>query len=132
MIKQAILCVDDEAILLFALVQELKKGFGDTFIYEKASDAENAFQIIGDLAQDGISLILIISDWLMPGIKGDAFLEIVNRNNPGVKSILITGHADNAAIDKVKSNPSVIAVLKKPWNALELQNIIRENCLEGC
>jgi len=128
--KQAILCVDDEAILLFALVQELKKDFGDAFVYEKASDADTALQIIDELAQDGITVILIISDWLMPGIKGDEFLELVNRNNPGIKAIMITGHADTTALEKVKSNPSVIAILKKPWDALELKNIIRINCIE--
>lgn len=132
MIKQAILCVDDEAILLYALVQELKKGFGDTFIYEKACDADNAFQIISELSQEGISLILIISDWLMPGIKGDEFLEIVHRNNPGIKAIMITGHADVTALEKVRTNTSVIGILKKPWNALELKNLISANCLNGC
>ncbi len=131
MIKQAILCVDDEAILLYALVQELKKSFGETFIYEKACDADGALQIIEDLEAEGISLILIISDWLMPGLKGDEFLEIVHAKNPAIKAIMITGHADINAIEKLKSNPSVIGILKKPWNALELKNLISVNCIDA-
>jgi len=132
MIKRAILCVDDEAILLYALVQELKKGFGETFIYEKAGDADSAFQIIEELDTEGISLILIISDWLMPGLKGDEFLEIVHRKTPAVKAIMITGHADINAIEKLKTNASVIGILKKPWSALELKNLISANCMEPC
>ncbi len=75
--KKAILCVDDEMIILLALIQELKSSFGNEFLYEKATDANQAFEVIEDLELEGVKLILIISDWLMPGIKGDEFLEMV-------------------------------------------------------
>ncbi len=124
MVDKAILCVDDEAILLMALTYELRKNFGDTFIYEKAINADEAFGIIEDIKKEGIPLIMIISDWLMPGIKGDEFLEIIHEKYPEIKAIMITGHADLESLEKVKANQSVIGILKKPWDALELKNLI--------
>jgi len=68
---KAILCVDDEILILLSLLRELKSFFGETFVYERATNANQAFKVIDELALEGIKLILIISDWLMPGIKGD-------------------------------------------------------------
>jgi len=122
--KQAVLCVDDEAIILISLIQELKNAFGDTFVYEKAMNAEHAFEVIEELVGEGIDVILIISDWLMPGMKGDEFLEIVKLSHPGIKAIVLTGHADEAAIARLKHNSSVCAVLQKPWNSDVLKNMV--------
>jgi len=75
--KKAILCVDDEVIILLALVQELKRAFGSQYIYAQATDAQSALKIVEDLAADDIQVIFIISDCLMPGMKGDEFLAVV-------------------------------------------------------
>lgn len=89
--KGAILCVDDEPIILLSLVQELKRTFGGELEYEQAMNAEAALKTIEDLEAEGVRVILIISDWLMPGIKGDKFLEIVHERYPGIRAIMITG-----------------------------------------
>jgi CheY-like chemotaxis protein len=125
---KAILCVDDEAIILLALQQELKRNLGNQFTYERATSAEAALQILDELDKDGIHVILIISDWLMPGMKGDEFIEIVKQTYPEIKIIMITGQADKAAIERVSSISSVAAVLKKPWRADELIHTVRSTC----
>jgi DNA-binding NtrC family response regulator len=124
---KAILCVDDEVIILLSMIQELKKVFGNRFLYEQAMDASSALKSIDELAADGVKVILIISDWLMPGIRGDEFLEIVTARHPEIKAIMITGQADREAIDRVRGNGSVLAVLGKPWEPAELAEIIRRN-----
>lgn len=126
--KQAILCVDDERIILLSLVQELRNAFGKKYLYEKAETADEALAAIDDLVSEGIHVILIISDWLMPGIKGDEFLESVSLKHPGIKAVMITGHADREAIERVNQNASVLAVLKKPWDSDELIGLIAGAC----
>ena len=118
--KTAILCVDDEAILIMSLIQELKVYFGDRFIYESALSAESAIETLRDLADEGVSVILIISDWLMPGMKGDEFLIQVHQNNPSIRCIMITGHADESIKARVCKEANVCAILSKPWEADEL------------
>jgi DNA-binding NtrC family response regulator len=125
--KKAILCVDDEAIILLSLIQELKRAFGSKYVYEQALGAESALGIVEELAQEDIRVIFILSDWLMPGMKGDEFIEIVQERHPEIKTILITGHADEEAIERVKKLASVLAVLKKPWNKKILIETIANN-----
>lgn len=129
--RRAILCVDDEAIILIALRQELKAVFGAAFIYETALDAYGGFRVIDELVEDGIEVVLIISDWLMPGMRGDEFLARVARTHPSIKAIMITGQADPEAMDRVGSSPNVLAVLRKPWRSEQLVDVIKEHCSGG-
>lgn len=115
--QKVILCVDDEAIILLSLVQELKRAFGSKYIYDKALDAESALEVVDELAREEVEVVLIISDWLMPGMRGDAFIEVVKERYPRIKTILITGQADDAAIERVRKVASVLAVFRKPWNS---------------
>ena len=128
--SNAILCVDDEDILLFALENELRAAFGDRFLYETAPGAEQALAMIERLAEEGVRTALVISDWLMPGMKGDEFLMIVRDRHPDTKVILMTGHAEEEAIAKVLGDGRVLAVLRKPWKSGELKRLI-EDSLDG-
>ena len=71
MSSAAILCVDDEIVILDSLKEQLKRYFGDRYIYEIAESAEEAWEVIEELHEDEIKILIIVSDWLMPGIKGD-------------------------------------------------------------
>jgi CheY-like chemotaxis protein len=72
--KKAIICVDDEIIILESLREQLEKHFGDQYIYETAESGEDALEIIDELEDEDIEIAIIVSDWLMPGMKGDKFL----------------------------------------------------------
>jgi DNA-binding NtrC family response regulator len=51
---------------------------------------ENRSQTYRELEAEGVSIAAVVTDWLMPGIKGDELLETINRKNPSVKSVIIT------------------------------------------
>jgi len=125
--KSAILCVDDELLILLSLKQELKNHFGTRFVYEIALNAEEAFEVMRELEKEGVSLLLIISDWLMPGIRGDEFLIEACRRFPGVKTVLVTGQADYEAIENARALAGLQACIMKPWNQKELIRVV-EKC----
>ncbi|MDA8427608.1 MAG: response regulator [Treponema sp.] len=127
---KAILCVDDEAIIVLALKQELKAHYGERFVYETALTAEEALDIIRELGSEGVRLILVISDWLMPGMKGDEFLRVVKESHPGVKAILVTGQACAETIESLLESGTADGVLMKPWRKSELMDRI-DRCLDG-
>ncbi len=128
--RKAILCVDDEKLILLSLIRELRNSFGDDYVYEKATDAYQAYEVIDELASEGIKLILIISDWLMPGIKGDEFLETVRQRHPDIKAIMITGQADETVIAKLLESGCVSDVIEKPWNPERLIEAVKKCCCE--
>lgn len=123
--KGAILCVDDEPIILLSLVQELKRTFGTDLAYERAMNAEAALATIESLEAEGVRVILIISDWLMPGIKGDEFLRIVHDRYPDIRAIMISGNADPEEMKEFLKLESLVAVFGKPWDRKRLAEAIR-------
>ena len=130
MSEYAIMCVDDEPIILDSLVQELRAGLGDRFIYEKAVNAALALTILSEFSREKIKVIILISDWLMPGMRGDEFLSVVKNLYPEIKALMITGHADQASLDRVEKNPSVLGILIKLWDHQELMDLIRRAAAE--
>jgi DNA-binding NtrC family response regulator len=125
---QAILCVDDESVILLAMRQELRRRFGGRFAIETALGAAEASDAIEDLEAGGVAVVLVICDWFMPGLRGDRFLVELRKRRPGIRSILMTGQADGESILRVKEEAGIFACLSKPWRPEELARTI-EACL---
>ncbi|RKZ53551.1 MAG: response regulator [Candidatus Parabeggiatoa sp. nov. 3] len=123
--NQAILCVDDEIIILETLVEQLEKKLGSQYIYEMAETAEEGLELIEELADDNIDIIIIVSDWLMPGMKGDEFLIKVHQKMPDIVTVLLTGQADDESILHAKNSANLHACLFKPWSEEELIRTIK-------
>lgn len=122
--KSAIICVDDETIILDSLKRQLKRKFDDKFIYEFAESAEEAWEIVEDLDEDNIDIMIIVSDWLMPGTKGDEFLIQIHQRFPNIVKVMLTGQADKKAIERAKKFANLYACLHKPWTEEDLTQII--------
>lgn len=128
--KKAILCVDDEQIVLQSLRMQLKGHFGERFQYEIAENADEAWEVIEELVDGGVSILLIVSDWLMPGVRGDEFLIAVHRRFPGIVTFMLTGQADDAAISNAREHAALRACIHKPWQEDELLSAIRDALTE--
>lgn len=116
----AILCVDDEAIVLRALREQLRRNFGSRYLLETAQNAAEAWDVIEELVADGVQILTIVSDWLMPGTRGDEFLIEVHRRFPQVVTVLLTGQADDDAIQRARRDAALHACIAKPWSEQEL------------
>jgi CheY-like chemotaxis protein len=119
-VRPAILCVDDEVAILKSLRRQLKQAFEDTYIYESAESAEEALDVIEELQKENIGTIVIVSDWLMPGMKGDDFLIEVHKKYPNVIKVLLTGQANEEAIDRAIQKADLHRYIHKPWEDRDL------------
>jgi len=124
MTDAAILCVDDELSILKSLEIELRESFSDRYHYEFAESATEALEILEELCSDGIQTLMVVSDWLMPGMKGDEFLIQVHQNYPDIVTVMLTGQADEQAIQRASEQAHLYRCLHKPWQAHELSNLI--------
>ncbi|MBF0111604.1 MAG: response regulator [Desulfamplus sp.] len=118
--QKAFLCVDDEQTVLRSLKEQLKRKFGNKYIYEMAESPVEALEVIEELYGGGIQILIIITDWMMPGMKGDEFLIKVNERFPEIISIMITGQADDESIRYAQENANLYRCLCKPWDETEL------------
>ena len=130
-IKKVIICVDDEAMILNSLEMQLRDQFGDQYVYEFAESAEDALEIIEELTQEGVKVLVIVSDWLMPGIKGDEFLIQVHTKFPGIVKVMLTGQADEQAVQRAKEQANLHRCIHKPWNTKELIDAIKSGLTES-
>jgi signal transduction histidine kinase len=115
----AILCVDDEAIVLDSLKEQLKRRFPNCAI-EIAESGEEALTILQELQAENYDLALVISDQLMPGMKGDQLLRQVHQQAPQVLTVLLTGQASSEAIGNAVNGANLYRYIAKPWDETDL------------
>lgn len=114
--KRAIICVDDEKIVLTSIKEQLKNHFENQFVYVTSDNAAYTLELIDNLVKKEVDIIIIVSDWLMPGIKGDVLLTQIHQKFPNIITILLTGHADKKAIENAQVNANLFACIYKPWD----------------
>lgn len=130
MSETAIICVDDEEVVLESLKEQLKRRFGEEYLYEATDSVKDAWEIIEELLADDVKVLIIISDWLMPEMKGDEFLIQVHQQFPEIVTVMLTGQADDSAIERAKQEANLYSCLRKPWNEEQLATII-SSALKG-
>ena len=124
--KGVLLCVDDEPIVLTALRDQLRRAYGAEFVIDVAESAEEALELLDELSDQGHRLLVIVSDWLMPGMKGDEFLVEAHRRFPTVVKIMLSGQAQQDAVDRARRDAGLHEFLSKPWNAEALVESINQ------
>jgi DNA-binding NtrC family response regulator len=71
-------------------------------------------------------VLVVVSDWLMPGTKGDEFLIQIHQKYPHIVKVLLTGQADAVAIARAQTQANLYRCLHKPWSEAELADTIRD------
>lgn len=127
MTKPYIICVDDDKSILISLKAQLNHYLGEEFQFEFAECAEEAWEVINELKAEKKTISVIISDWIMPRIKGDEFLISVHEEYPDIIKLMLTGHAEEDAIKRATKDANLVACLNKPWDIEELIGIIRKH-----
>jgi CheY-like chemotaxis protein len=125
MAKKVILCVDDERMILTSLRDQIVKHFGNRYAYEFAESAEEAWELIEELDMDDLEVLVIVSDWLMPNIRGDEFLIRVHQKFPKIVKVLLTGQADEMAVQRAKEHANLHEYIAKPWDEAVLIHAIQ-------
>ncbi len=124
--KPIILCVDDEKIVLDSLLEQLENHFSHIFSFEMAESAKEAIEIVEDCVSQNQDIAIIISDQLMPGMKGDEFIIYAHRVIPDALKILLTGEANVEAISNVINHAQLYRYIPKPWEKTDFLLTIEE------
>jgi DNA-binding NarL/FixJ family response regulator len=129
--RRGILIVDDEAILLLAIRQELRLALGSEYVYETAFSAERGLDAIDELSSKEVEVAVIVSDWLMPGMRGDEFLRRVHAERPEARLVMLSGHADDDQMESLSRELGLFAYMSKPYGRNELAEVVRRALRDG-
>jgi two-component system, sensor histidine kinase and response regulator len=125
--RLAILCIDDENIVLESLKEQLQLELNDeNTVIEVAESGEEALEIAGELSADGDDLAVIIADFIMPGMNGDELLEKIHRTKPESKKILLTGQASLQGVSNAVNKANLYRYISKPWDKDDLILTVKE------
>jgi CheY-like chemotaxis protein len=122
--KLAILTVDDEKIILDSVRSQLERNFQNKYLLEFAESAEEAIEVTSSLISDGITMLLVISDYQMEGMKGDEFASWIKGKFPNIQVVIITGHMGQELSKKLLDADIVMKVIQKPWSEDELISLV--------
>ena len=114
-----LILVDDEPYILEALQRQLRE---EPYEVRPFNDPLEALE---SLFQDG-ECAIIVSDNMMPGLKGLELLARAKEFAPLARRVLLTGHTElNDAV--LAFNEGVIhRFVNKPWDTTDLLNVLRE------
>ena len=121
----AILAVDDERIILDSIRMQLEKNFNTKYILEFAESADEALEVVGSLTESGIDILLVISDYLMAGMKGDEFATILKSTYPTVNIVMLTGQITVEASSSLIEKNIILKIIEKPWKEGDLINLVK-------
>lgn len=123
--KGILLCVDDEMLVLTALREQLWKAFGHEHTIEVAQSGLEGLEILDDLVGQGYMPLVIISDWLMPGMKGDQFLIEARKRFPYVITVMLSGQVEEGALCRLREQGCLHKFIAKPWDGDMLIRCVR-------
>ncbi|MBE9094938.1 adenylate/guanylate cyclase domain-containing protein [Tychonema sp. LEGE 07203] len=124
--QQVIICVDDDNTVLKSLKVELQEAVGNAYLVEIAEGGEEALELLEELLLDGYEVPLIISDHIMPEMKGDELLKQVHLVSPQTIKIMLTGQADIEAVGNAIKNANLYRYIAKPWQQEDLSLTVKE------
>lgn len=128
--NKAILSVEDDQEALNALRMQLDRNFSDDYLLEFAQNVDEAIALIDDLIAREVNVILLLSDWFMPGKNADVLVNHIKSKNPNVRVIVLSGQLDIAKAGQMLEDQIIDRVIMKPWDEAELVSQIKTFLLE--
>ena len=107
--KEKVLLVDDDAMVLAGLKRQLRNQFN----IDTALSGEEALK---QVLENG-PYAVIVSDFMMPGMNGIEFLSRVKKSNPDTVRMMLTGTADMPTAIRAVNEGSIFEFHPKPCPA---------------
>jgi two-component system cell cycle sensor histidine kinase/response regulator CckA len=88
-------------------------------------DASNGDDALALFTGEGDEVDLVISDVVMPGLRGTELARELELRRPGIPILFMSGYADDELVRRGVF-PEHVAFLKKPWSHQDLLRSVRQ------
>ena len=119
MAKPILLAIDDDTSVLAAVVEDLRRHYGQEYRILRAASGVAALDMCRQLIERKETVALFLSDQRMPGMTGVEFLQEAMTLYPEAKRVLLTAYADTEAAIRAINSAKIHYYLNKPWDPPE-------------
>jgi two-component system, cell cycle sensor histidine kinase and response regulator CckA len=119
-LRKRILLVDDQTEVRETIKMLLE--FDEHVVVEAANGPEALDQFTGDRFD------LVITDYAMPGMRGDELAKVIKRKSPSQPILLVTGSGGLSSTTADHSD----AILNKPFMLEDLRRSVAEALCASC
>ncbi len=116
MARPILFAIDDDTSVLEAVVQDLRRQYGEKYRIVRAASGQAALDTCKQLRDRGDAVALFLSDQRMPGMTGVEFLSRALELYPDAKRVLLTAYADTEAAIRAINTAKIHYYLNKPWD----------------
>jgi PAS domain S-box-containing protein len=109
-----VLLVEDE-VGIRAMTRTYLEGLGYTVL--EAENGNEALRVFREHTKD---IALVITDIIMPGMRGDELVRAMHNERPNTPAIFISGYADAGELEKG------VSILEKPFSFPDLGRRVQE------
>ena len=115
--------MDDEPYILVTLKSLLRRSF-KSFYLEFAENANDGLDILRDYEDQSLEKVIILSDWKMPGMRGDEFLKETRALFPSASRFLLSGMITKEFTEQLYEEAGIDRIISKPWDNDQLLEVI--------
>ena len=116
--KETILVVEDgDAVRNLVCLMLVHNGYGVL----EARDGREALRVCETHAEP---IQLVLTDLVMPNMKGDELAERLCRTRPDLRILLMSGYTDEPVVQRLGRDS--VAFLPKPFTSVELVDKVRQ------
>ena len=94
MARPILLAVDDDVHVLEAVVQDLRRQYGNEYRVMRAASGQAALDTLTQIKAKEEPVALIVSDQRMPGMTGVELARAVRASRPRTNVLIISGYAE--------------------------------------
>lgn len=121
MMLYAVICVDDDPMILQMLDFQLRKHItNEKVLFEFYTNPREALESIGKMEELGVLPVVLITDFQMPEMNGADFIRFVKERNRLIQTIMLSGQANAIQVDDLVNDELLDVYLYKPWDEMNL------------
>jgi CheY-like chemotaxis protein len=117
--NETVMIVEDDPDVRSYLVETLEG------LNYQVREAGNADAALADFTEDPEPFDLLLTDIVMPGMNGRLLADEMQKRQPKLKVLFMTGYSRNAIVHQGRLDPGV-SLLQKPITQAALGNKVRE------
>tara|TARA_B100001287_G_C22494384_1_gene440483 strand:+ start:76 stop:486 length:411 start_codon:yes stop_codon:yes gene_type:complete len=124
-LTNAVICVDDDPMILQVLAFQLNKILdAQNILIEFYTNPNDALADIDVLITDKIDIIFVLVDYQMPEMTGVELIRIIKAKYPRLNCIMLSGQANAIQVGDLESEDLLEQFIEKPWSELDLRNAV--------